>query len=119
MASAATADSWPWPTYEDAQKDIDNLTKTMTADKQKAADMEIAKKMGHPNTAEDLLKQVQDLVDSTRKVYNAFDKVSTGLGDVDKNNYKDENGKPLPKLKPQWDVYRGVGLFCSRRRQHC
>lgn len=112
MASVATAN----PTYEDAQKGVDDLKKSMTPDKQKAAEKEIAKKMADPETSKSLLQQVQDLGDSTKKVYDAFNRVSTGLGEVDQNDYKDEHGKPLPKLKPQWDGFKAVGPFCSRQR---
>ncbi|KAB5591448.1 hypothetical protein CTheo_5093 [Ceratobasidium theobromae] len=101
MASTATAN----PTYEDAQRDVDKLKDSMTPDKQRAVSKAIADFLADPETSKRLLQQVQYLSDSTKKLHDAFNRISIGLGEVDQNNYKDEHGKPLPKFEPQWDGY--------------
>jgi hypothetical protein len=55
-----------------------------------------------------LLEEVEALADSAVKVDEAFERVRIGLGTVDKNDYKDKKGNPVPKFQPTWVEYQKV-----------
>jgi len=99
--SAATAP----PSYDAAMADIQKLKSKVTADSQKKAEDAMAAEFAKPETSKKLLEEVKALGDAALKVDQSFVKVSNQLADVDKNEYKDKNGKPIPKLKPQWDGF--------------
>lgn len=105
------------PTRDDAMADIKKIEEMLkaTPELQTKINLAVLNATAHPDTSTILLKQVTDLGDGAKQVYDAFNKVSTGLAEVDENNYTDEHGKPLKKLKSEWDSYREVGLFCSYR----
>lgn len=61
-----------------------------------------------PETSQNLLQAVKELGDAAIRVNQTFGKVSAGLDKVDQTNYKDNNGNPIPKLKPTWDEFHNV-----------
>lgn len=97
-------------TYGDALNEIDAVKEKMTPATRKQADKAMGEKMADSETVSTLLNEVKALSVSTKKVYDAFVGISTGLGEIDEKGYTDEHGKPLAKLKPQWDGFRTVGL---------
>ncbi|KAB5592146.1 hypothetical protein CTheo_4411 [Ceratobasidium theobromae] len=96
------------PTRDDAMADIKKIEEMLkaTPELQTKINLAVLNATAHPDTSTILLKQVTDLGDGAKQVYDAFNKVSTGLAEVDENNYTDEHGKPLKKLKSEWDSYR-------------
>jgi len=93
------------PSYDAAMADIQKLKSKIDADSQKKAEDAMAAEFAKPETSKKLLEEVKALGDAALKVDQTFVKVSSQLGEVDKNEYKDKNGKPIPKLKPQWDGF--------------
>jgi hypothetical protein len=74
------------------------------------AEAAMAEKVADPETGKNLLDEVKALGDSAVKVDNAFERVRLGLGQVDANNYKDKDGRPIPKLQPTWADYQKVSF---------
>ncbi|KAF8601209.1 hypothetical protein BDV93DRAFT_524930 [Ceratobasidium sp. AG-I] len=93
------------PSYDAAMADVEKLKSKMNIDTQKKAEDAMATEFAKPETNKKLLEEVRALGDAAIKVDQTFSKVSSQLADVDNNNYKDKNGKPIPKLKPQWDGF--------------
>lgn len=100
------------PSYDAAMADIEKVKSKLTPDSQKKAEDAMAAEFAKPETNKKLLEEVKALGDAAIKVDQTFSKVSNELKDVDDNNYKDKNGKPVPKLKPQWDGFHEVSDLC-------
>lgn len=95
------------PTYEEALAQLTQLqSKPLPPSVQAVAQQAMAEKMADPQTATDLLTEVQGLSDSVIKIDAAFERVKQDLGKVDDNNYLDKNGQPIPKLQPTWIGYQ-------------
>ena len=98
------------PTYEQAQAQLNELLDKGVSDAIKEkAQAAIAEELAKPEMAENLLDEVKKLADSAIKIDQAFSRVKVDLGTVDQNNFKDKDGKPLPKLQPTWIGFQQVG----------
>lgn len=71
-----------------------------------AAQAAMADEASKPETTDKLLEEVRGLSDSLIKIDQAFQRVKIDLGKVDANDYKDENGNPVPRFQPTWIGYQ-------------
>lgn len=99
------------PSYDAAMAEIDQIKAKLNAELQKKAEDAMAAEFEKPETNKKLLDEVKALGDAAIKVDQTFVKVSSELRNVDDNNYKDNHGNPIPKLKPTWDGFHNVGLY--------
>jgi hypothetical protein len=98
----------------DVQKQLTDMsTKNLTAAVKAKAEKAMADELAKPETQDKLMAEVRALGDSVVKCDEAFERVRVGLGKVDSNNYKDKNGRPIPKFQPRWVGYQKV---CSKGR---
>lgn len=97
--------------------DIQKLKSMVDVDSQQKAEDAMAAEFAKPETNKKLLEEVKALGDAALKVDQTFVKVSGQLADVDNNSYNDKNGKPIPKLQPQWDAFhrRYIQVLWSSR----
>ncbi|KIJ60872.1 hypothetical protein HYDPIDRAFT_43068 [Hydnomerulius pinastri MD-312] len=70
------------------------------------AQVAIANEVSKSDTMDKLMDEVKALGDSVLKVDEAFERVRVNLGTVDKNDYKDKQGNPVPKFQPTWVAYQ-------------
>ncbi|KAG8776465.1 hypothetical protein FRC12_000899 [Ceratobasidium sp. 428] len=97
----------PPPSYDAAMATVAKIKAALANDPDKAqkAEAAMATAFADPKTNQQLLTEVRALSDAAIKIDQKFVSVSGELKLVDDNNYKDKNGNPVPKLKPQWDGF--------------
>lgn len=101
--------STPAPTYEQAQAELNAfLAKGVPPSVVEKAQTAMADEVAKPETAKALIDEVKALGDSAIKIDQAFERVRIDLGKVDNNNYKDKDGKPIPKMQPTWVGFQKV-----------
>jgi len=97
----------PDASYDEAMKQLGELQSTpLPEEVKRTAQAAMAEEAAKPETMDKLMQEVQDLSDSLIKIDQAFERVRVQLGTVDNNNYKDENGNPVPKFQPRWVGYQ-------------
>ncbi|KAF8601207.1 hypothetical protein BDV93DRAFT_524928 [Ceratobasidium sp. AG-I] len=89
--------------YSGAQQELQQLKKNgLTASKLNAAYAAMTERATDAATTEKMVKEIQDLFDSAMAMSKSFEHIKIELGNVDANEYKDKDGKPLEKLQPTW-----------------
>lgn len=69
----------------------------------------IAKETNSDETRAKLKDEVNKLAGASKQISDSFNKVSIVLAEVDRNEYKEDDGvTPVQKLKPGWDSLQNV-----------
>ena len=103
-------DQLPW----DIQAELLDLpTYSLSPSAKARADDAMIKHLEKGDTRKSLMEEVKALRDNAVKVDEAFERVRKGLGEVDANDYKDKDGKLIPKFQSTWEGYQKVGSVIS------
>ncbi|KAJ3565133.1 hypothetical protein NP233_g7829 [Leucocoprinus birnbaumii] len=93
------------PAYDDVMQRLEELRKRgLTSEEKSKAYNAMSSKI--ISSQEEIAKGVRELADQAVKTDRTFETIQRGLATVDQNNYKDKNGKPIPKLQPTWVKYQ-------------